>query len=257
MTSAVQKVLPTLLALGLTAGVAAGVAGPAVARESGDLTLVSSVASPAPGDTVELSGRRDGDVRPAIRLQKKTEGSWHRVATSRAVGTTYRFTVRATEHTSTYRVSGTRTDGRLLTSRPVRLVPSGDGASGAPGTPSGMLAQVRAQILGEVNDYRVDAGLAPLEEMAAVDTVATAWSKQMAADQVMSHNPDYAQQIPPGWTRAGENVAYGYAYTEVTTAWYNSPGHRANMLGDYTHIGIGFAESDDETPYYTQNFAKY
>ena len=37
----------------------------------------------------------------------------------------------------------------------------------------------------------------------------------------------------------------------------NSPGHRANILGDYNSIGIGVAKDANGRNYYTQNFAKY
>ena len=63
--------------------------------------------------------------------------------------------------------------------------------------------------------------------------------------------------MPRGWTRAAENVAYGYNVTSVVDAWMNSPGHRANILGDFTHIGVGVAKGSDGQLYYVQNFGKY
>lgn len=68
----------------------------------------------------------------------------------------------------------------------------------------------------------------------------------------MYHNPQYSTQIPAGWSRAAENVASGYAPSAVVNAWMNSPGHRANILGDFTTIGIGYVNG-----YATQVFAKY
>lgn len=63
---------------------------------------------------------------------------------------------------------------------------------------------------------------------------------------------------PSGWSRAGENIAAGYGYTSVVQGWIDSPGHRANMLGDYTHIGIGYySGSNCYRTYFVQNFAKY
>ncbi|TPW77973.1 FG-GAP-like repeat-containing protein [Schumannella soli] len=117
--------------------------------------------------------------------------------------------------------------------------------------------QIIQTILRETNDIRRGVGLAPLIHNTAIDTVAANWSQKQADAKTMSHNPNYAQQIPSGWSRAAENVAYGYRYTEVTTAWKNSPGHYKNMVGDYTDIGIGFAQTSDGTIYYTQNFGKY
>ncbi|MCM1259211.1 MAG: CAP domain-containing protein [Roseburia sp.] len=59
---------------------------------------------------------------------------------------------------------------------------------------------------------------------------------------------------------AGENIAYtskGYGVNAkaVSQMWYNSPGHRANMLsGSYGKIGIGIAVADNGDIYYTQLF---
>lgn len=56
----------------------------------------------------------------------------------------------------------------------------------------------------------------------------------------------------------GENIAAGYtdAY-QITDGWYNSEGHRENLLIDYyTHLGVGIAcVSDSYYKFYgTQNF---
>lgn len=42
---------------------------------------------------------------------------------------------------------------------------------------------------------------------------------------------------------AAENVAAGQSTIDaVMRSWNSSPGHRANMLGDYKYIGIGIAK---------------
>jgi uncharacterized protein YkwD len=119
------------------------------------------------------------------------------------------------------------------------------------------LAAARARIRKRTNAYRVAQGLPRLATRKDLHRVSQRWSRKMAAAGQMTHNPSYAAQIPSGWTAAGENVAAGYPVGKVTPAWWHSPGHRANMLGDYTHIGIGYAVSANGTPYYTQNFARY
>ncbi|GHJ58718.1 hypothetical protein NOK12_12360 [Nocardioides sp. OK12] len=118
---------------------------------------------------------------------------------------------------------------------------------------------VRQQILEETNAYRAAHGLAPLTLMDELDTVAQDWSRHMAANDVFHHNPSYSEQYPSGWRRAGENIAAGYGPDDVVDGWYASPGHKANMLGDFTHIGIGYATHPDSEygRYYTQNFARY
>ncbi|MFT4052702.1 MAG: CAP domain-containing protein [Microbacterium sp.] len=112
-------------------------------------------------------------------------------------------------------------------------------------------------ILDDTNDLRIAEGLEPLELNESMTTVAQNWSESQAASKSMSHNPNYSSQIPSGWTKAGENVAYGYQPSTVVDAWADSSGHLANILGDYTDIGIGLAKSSDGVYYYTQVFAAY
>lgn len=120
------------------------------------------------------------------------------------------------------------------------------------------LAQAQSRILGEVNAARVNAKVPKVTANAAMNTVATNWSKKQAAAGVMSHNPYYSTQIPKGWRSAGENVAAGYAISQVSAAWMASAGHKANIIrSSFTHIGIGLACSASGKPFYTQVFAGY
>lgn len=113
------------------------------------------------------------------------------------------------------------------------------------------------RILDDTNAFRVQNGLKPLLLTPNLNSVSQAWSEEMATVNRMSHNPAYSIQIPKGWWGAAENVAYGYRVDTVTPAWIKSPGHRANILGNYTHIGIGIARADNGQLYYTQNFGLY
>ena len=119
------------------------------------------------------------------------------------------------------------------------------------------LHQVQLKILQQTNAYRERAGLRPLRLDAAMSRVATRWSQRQADEHGMSHNPAYPRQIPAGWHRCGENVAYGYSYRRVTAAWFHSPPHRQNLLGHYGRIGIGYALDSHGVAYYTQDFGKY
>lgn len=49
----------------------------------------------------------------------------------------------------------------------------------------------------------------------------------------------------------GENIAWNYPdpYSTVMTGWMCSSGHRANIMSDYTELGVGIAGA-----YYTQDF---
>lgn len=56
-----------------------------------------------------------------------------------------------------------------------------------------------------------------------------------------------------GWVKCGENIACGQETpAEAVESWMNSPGHRANLLGEnYTHIGVGVSEASDGRRYWT------
>lgn len=97
------------------------------------------------------------------------------------------------------------------------------------------------------NAARGQAGLAPLTRDPLADQVARSWSAQMAAANRLSHNPNLAShvssQVTDQWTRLGENVGVGGSAAALHTAFMNSSGHRANILGAYNRVGIGVVQS--------------
>jgi uncharacterized protein YkwD len=115
------------------------------------------------------------------------------------------------------------------------------------------------RILDDTNAFRARYGRAPLTLDPQISSVAQNWTNYMASSCTFDHNPSFSTQMRAGWTAAAENIAAGQQYTDVVAAWINSPGHRANLLGDYTHIGIGYvgASSCPYGRYYTQNFGRY
>lgn len=116
----------------------------------------------------------------------------------------------------------------------------------APGTPAS--AAPADDIYALVNEARWANGQAGLIRNPAMDQVAADWAATMAANGTLAHNPDYASQIPGGWSAAAENVAQGHPTgTAMHDGWMGSSGHRANILGDYTDIGIAFLSSGGTT----------
>lgn len=108
-----------------------------------------------------------------------------------------------------------------------------------------------------VNQSRAASGLGPLAHNSALGQVALNWANQMAANNAMTHNPGYSTQIPGGWSRAAENVAQGYpSGPAVHQGWMNSSGHRANILGDFTDVGIAHISAGGTT-WSVEVFAKY
>ena len=56
--------------------------------------------------------------------------------------------------------------------------------------------------------------------------------------------------------RSGENVAYNSTTVKAHEALLNSYGHRKNIEGDFTHIGIGEETDSKGRMYFTQIFIK-
>ncbi len=57
------------------------------------------------------------------------------------------------------------------------------------------------------------------------------------------------------YEKAGENVAAGQTTVdEVMRSWLLSPGHRLNVLGRYSEIGMGYAIDKTGTPYWCVTF---
>jgi uncharacterized protein YkwD len=119
----------------------------------------------------------------------------------------------------------------------------------------------RAAILSLVNAQRATAGCHPLTASSSLDSLAQAFSEDMAARGFFDHtDPD--GKTP--WDRAkargitnlgGENIARGQATAQaVMDAWMNSAGHRANILNcDYTTLGVGIHYGTGG-PWWTQDF---
>jgi Cysteine-rich secretory protein family len=108
-----------------------------------------------------------------------------------------------------------------------------------------------------VNEARWSQGSTGLVRNSAMDAVAANWAASLAQTGTLSHNPEYSSQIPGGWVGAGENVAQGYSGgSAMHEGWMNSPGHRANILGNFTDIGIAYLEAGGTT-WGVQVFANY
>ncbi|HSX17607.1 MAG TPA: CAP domain-containing protein [Patescibacteria group bacterium] len=108
-------------------------------------------------------------------------------------------------------------------------------------------------LLNGTNNQRTAASLGSLALNSKLNQAAQAKANDMAARDYWSHNtPDGATP----WTffasagynyqTAGENLAYGFDSSDNTiTAWMNSPEHKANILGNYTEVGFGVANSSN------------
>ncbi|MDO5661081.1 MAG: S-layer homology domain-containing protein [Brachybacterium sp.] len=129
-------------------------------------------------------------------------------------------------------------------------------------------AQVASLITRTVNQERRARGLQPLRRDTRIDTVAATWSAQLTTAD-FRHNPDYGEQMPSGWRRVAENIAYvgssdrtaDAVATDLVRNWMDSDGHRQNILSEAVNtIGVGVATRHEGGLTYvfaTQNFGQY
>lgn len=118
------------------------------------------------------------------------------------------------------------------------------------------------EVLQLINEYRVSMGLNSLITVNHISFKSEEHDNYMIANKVVNHNDFVARSeniiAVLGAKKVGENVAYNYQTAEgVLKAWLDSPSHKLNIEGDYTHFGIA-VKIDAETgkKYYTNIFAK-
>jgi uncharacterized protein YkwD len=113
-----------------------------------------------------------------------------------------------------------------------------------------------------INDYRESQGLNTLQVINHISYKSEEHNYYMIDNNVFNH--DYFQQRSDnlirvlGAEKVGENIAYNYQTPESAfAAWLNSPAHKANIEGDYTHFGISVTTNPETgRKYYTNMLIK-
>lgn len=126
-------------------------------------------------------------------------------------------------------------------------------------TSAGPAVDAAAQALfSAVNAERSRVGLPALAWSAGATAAAQGHAADIASRDRLTHTGSDGSNAGTRLQRAGvaptawaENIAAGYRdAAEVAAAWMASPGHRANMVGNYRYAGIGVAASASGTPYW-------
>jgi uncharacterized protein YkwD len=112
-----------------------------------------------------------------------------------------------------------------------------------------------------INSYRVSVGLNALEQINHISHKSEEHDNYMISNNVVNHNNFVARSenliSVLAAKRVGENVAYNYNSPQsVVNAWLNSPTHKENIEGNYTHFGISIRKNPDGKKYYTNIFVK-
>lgn len=115
-----------------------------------------------------------------------------------------------------------------------------------------------------VNDYRRQRGLSDLELAPVIGEYSRDHSRDMEIIEVLSHDGFGLRadgiRAEMGVNGVGENVAWlsaGYPdpVGPAVQGWLQSPGHHANIVGDWNYSGVGIVGSERDGWYLTQMFA--
>ncbi len=95
--------------------------------------------------------------------------------------------------------------------------------------------------LSAINSTRASAGLGALKMDGGLQAQARRHTADMIAAGKIFHSSsgELESAAGSGWSKLGENVGRGGTVSSLHQAFLDSPGHKANILGDYNYVGIG------------------
>ena len=119
---------------------------------------------------------------------------------------------------------------------------------------------VANEIVSLVNAHRSEQEDITLLSDELAEELAIAHTQYMIGQGSISHD-DFQERAEvltqQGATSVAENVAAGQSDAQaVMNSWLNSSGHRRNIEGDFTHIGVAAIKDAQGRYYYTQVFFK-
>lgn len=118
------------------------------------------------------------------------------------------------------------------------------------------------QVMDLINTYRVSVSLSKLEQINYISYKSEEHDNYMITNNVVNHNDFVARSEDImkvlGAKAVSENIAYNYNTPQAALdAWLNSPGHKENIVGDFTNFGISIRiDPVSGKKYYTNIFAK-
>ncbi|GIU90439.1 MAG: hypothetical protein KatS3mg010_1538 [Acidimicrobiia bacterium] len=108
---------------------------------------------------------------------------------------------------------------------------------------SGCLSPDQQLALNLVNLSRGSNGRPLLAEHPVATAKAQDWSVWLAASGSLRHQDLGAVLGASGARAAAENVGFAGSVEDAHRAFWSSAPHRANILGDYSHVGTGVTRS--------------
>lgn len=114
-----------------------------------------------------------------------------------------------------------------------------------------------AEFVSMINQSRSQAGLGPLAVHNDLVIGARNHTAKMIPTGTIFHSTSAElSAVTTGWLVLGENVGKGGSTSSLHRAFMESPSHRANILGDYNHVGVGVGHDDAGKIYVTVIFMK-
>ncbi len=127
------------------------------------------------------------------------------------------------------------------------------------------LPELERRIFEQVNQYRLQRGLRPLQMDPRISAHARAHSQAMAGRQVPFGHTDFSQRIRRvnqiiSSRRVSENVAYIFSHNDPAKrafdGWLRSPAHRRAIEDNFSVTGVGVALGDRGALYFTQIYVR-
>jgi len=120
------------------------------------------------------------------------------------------------------------------------------------------------QLVEAHNKERAKENLPPLKLEMKLTEAAMVHAIDMAEQGKMTHegsdeSTPEQRVVNAGYRylKTGENVAVGYKdVADVMLGWMESPGHKKNILGDFTELGVARVLGEDKKPYWCVDFGK-
>lgn len=117
------------------------------------------------------------------------------------------------------------------------------------------------------NEFRTNENKPVLKWEEKILAICQSHSQSMGLGRVKLGHSGFSQRVKlikekVSFSNAGENVAYcddlelDELARKVVQGWIKSPGHRKNLLGDYTHCTIGLFKTFADRWYFTQILIK-
>jgi uncharacterized protein YkwD len=96
---------------------------------------------------------------------------------------------------------------------------------------------MESDFYGRINSIRKSNGLSGLSANGSLASYARSWAKYMGDHDNLAHSN--IGSLAPPWSSVAENVGKGGSVSGIFSALAGSSSHLSNMLGNFSHVGVG------------------